>query len=65
MTPKMKELILSNPSTQQIWAIAKKEGSKTLFEDGVIKVKQGETTIDELLRVAAPPELIIGKTQNK
>ena len=51
----MKELILTNPSTQRIWELATKEGAQTLFEDGLIKVKQGETTIEELLRVAAPP----------
>src|SRR3989338_2188823 len=55
ITPKMKELILTNPYTQRIWELATKEGAQTLFEDGLIKVKQGETTIEELLRVAAPP----------
>ena len=55
ITPKMKELILTNPSTKRIWELATKEGAQTLFEDGLIKVKQGETTIEELLRVAAPP----------
>ena len=57
----MKELILTNPSTQRIWELARKEGAQTLFEDGIVKVEQGETTIDELLRVAAPPLLAIEK----
>lgn len=30
-------------------------GSSSLFEDGVLKVKNGETTIEELYRVAKPP----------
>jgi type IV pilus assembly protein PilB len=55
ITPEMQDLVLTNPSTKQIWEIAKKQGAHTLFDDGVIKVKQGLTTIEELLRVATPP----------
>jgi general secretion pathway protein E len=47
----IKELILSRPSSNEIWKLAKKTNSKTLFEDGLEKVKQGETTIEELLRI--------------
>jgi type II secretory ATPase GspE/PulE/Tfp pilus assembly ATPase PilB-like protein len=50
----MQELFMKNPSSNQIWEIAKKKGSKSLFEDGVEKVKKGVTTIEELLRVASP-----------
>ncbi len=56
ITPLMKDLILKHPSTQQIWEIARKQGSKTLFEDGVEKVKNGITTLEELLRIAEPPK---------
>lgn len=56
LTPELKELILQNPSTQDIWKIARASGAKTLFEDGIEKVKSGVTTIDELLRVSAPPQ---------
>ena len=55
ITPKMQSLILKSPSTQEIWQLARKEGSKTLFEDGIEKVKTGITTLEELLRVAEPP----------
>lgn len=54
MTKEMKELILKNPSSQEIWKLARKEGSRTLFEDGMDKVKNGVTTVSELLRVASP-----------
>lgn len=53
-TPKMKELILKDHSSQQIWELAKKQGSLSLFDDGMAKVKSGVTTIEELLRVASP-----------
>ncbi len=55
ITPEMQDLILRSPSTQEIWKLARKEGSKTLFEDGIEKVKAGITTLEELLRVAEPP----------
>ena len=58
ITPAMKELILKRPSTQELWALARQEGAHTLFEDGIEKVMNGETTIEELLRVAAPPDNI-------
>jgi len=55
-SPDMQELILKNPSTKEIWEYAVKQGSKPLFDDGIEKVKKGLTTIEELLRVASPPE---------
>jgi type IV pilus assembly protein PilB len=55
MTPAMKELVLSHPSTQQITELARKEGARSLFHDGLEKVRLGITTLDELLRVAPPP----------
>lgn len=56
VTPEMQALILTNPSSQQVWALARKQGMQTMFEDGIEKVKSGLTTLDELLRVAEPPE---------
>jgi type II secretory ATPase GspE/PulE/Tfp pilus assembly ATPase PilB-like protein len=55
ITPAMEELILEHPSSRDIWKLAKSEGAWSLFEDGVEKVKNGLTSLDELLRVAAPP----------
>lgn len=54
VTPAIKELILSNPSVEEIWATAKKEGAITLFEDGLEKVKNGLTSLEEVFRVAPP-----------
>ncbi len=55
ITPAMQTLMLSSPSTQEIWQLARSEGAKSLFEDGLEKVKTGITTLEELLRVAEPP----------
>ncbi len=50
----IKDLILKNPSSDQIWQLAKKEGVISMFEDGIDKIKKGITTIEELIRVAEP-----------
>ncbi len=57
ITSKMEELILHNPTSAEIWNLAKSEGAHSLFEDGVLKVKNGVTTLEELLRVAPPREV--------
>ncbi len=55
-TKSLQELILKNPSSREIYVLARKEGTKSFFEDGIEKVKKGITTLDELYRVASPPE---------
>ena len=50
------ELITTKPSSQDIWNLARKEGATSLFEDGILKVKNGVTTLEELSRVAEPPK---------
>lgn len=52
----MQNVMLKSPSTKDIWEQARKEGSRSFFEDGIDKVKSGVTTLEELLRVAEPPE---------
>ncbi len=54
-TRALKDLVLKNPSTQQIWGVAHKSGAHSLFEDGIAKVLAGITTFEELLRVAGQP----------
>ncbi|MEK7188011.1 MAG: GspE/PulE family protein [Patescibacteria group bacterium] len=56
VTPEMQNLTLKHPATQEIWKLAREQGSKTLFEDGIEKVKSGTTTLEELLRVAEAPQ---------
>jgi type II secretory ATPase GspE/PulE/Tfp pilus assembly ATPase PilB-like protein len=58
ITPELQELILSNPSSQEIWKLANKQGARTLFQDGLDKVKTGLTSLEELLRVASPSEYL-------
>jgi len=53
ITREMKELILSNPSSDKIWDLAKKQGSKTMMSDGIDKIRQGLTSIQEVFRVVS------------
>lgn len=54
VSQELQDLIPNRPSTNEIFNLARSQGFKTLFEDGVDKVKQGLTTIEELLRVVNP-----------
>ena len=55
----LRELVLRHPSRQEIWQLARKQGAISLFEDGVAKVQRGITSLEELLRIASPPEHIL------
>lgn len=55
ISAKLKELMLERPTAETIWQAAKAEGSISMFEDGMDKVKSGITTLEELLRVASQP----------
>lgn len=54
LSTELKDLILKNPTTQAIWEAARKQGSHSLFEDGLEKIEKGMTTLEELIRVAPP-----------
>jgi type IV pilus assembly protein PilB len=51
LTDSLRELILKGASAIQLREQAIAEGMKTLREDGILKVLEGITTVDELLRV--------------
>jgi len=51
VTETIQKLILSGASTNEIREAAIKEGMATLRQDGLVKVKNGITSIEEILRV--------------
>jgi general secretion pathway protein E len=51
MTPRIQELALQGVDSNQIKREARKQGMRTLREDGAEKVLRGDTTIEEILRV--------------
>lgn len=53
-SPDLQDLITKNPSTKDITDLIRGQGFASMFEDGVEKVKNGFTTLDELMRVIMP-----------
>jgi type IV pilus assembly protein PilB len=47
----IKDLIIKGSTNTEIEALAKKEGMLTMIEDGIFNAVQGNTTIEEVLRV--------------
>jgi type II secretory ATPase GspE/PulE/Tfp pilus assembly ATPase PilB-like protein len=56
MSEELRNAALHNPTADIIAKIASEQGSKSLFEDGIEKVRLGITTLDEVMRVAQIPE---------
>ncbi len=50
---KVENAVEMNPSEREIWASAKGQGILTMKQDGVLKILQGITSLDELERVIA------------
>ncbi|UCF71797.1 MAG: type IV-A pilus assembly ATPase PilB [candidate division WOR-3 bacterium] len=50
ISPDIRRMILSGATSDEIAKKAEKDGMTTLREDGIEKVKQGVTTIEELMR---------------
>lgn len=50
-TPELQDLVAKTPSTKDVQSLAKSQGFTTMFEDGIEKVKEGSTTIEEVMRV--------------
>lgn len=58
----IEELIVAKRNSTEILLKARESGFVFLFEDGLDKARAGMTTIEELTRVAAPPEEMYFKT---
>ncbi len=56
MTKAVRDVIISNPNSDDILAVAKKGGFRLMIEDGVKKLKNGDIDIKELARVIAIKE---------
>ncbi len=51
ITPEVQKLIMQKATARELFEAAKKQNMLTLFEDGIIKAKNGITTIEEIIRV--------------
>lgn len=56
MTDELEGIILGSISESQFRAEAKRQGMLTMFEDGIIKILRGVSSLEELLQVAQEPE---------
>jgi type IV pilus assembly protein PilB len=52
MDDRLRELIVTRPPTSSVRMLAREGGMLTLWEDGIEKVRNGITTIDEVMREA-------------
>jgi type IV pilus assembly protein PilB len=52
MTSKVRELAFARTSTQEIRKAAIAQGMRTLYQDGILKALKGQTTLEEVFRVA-------------
>ncbi|MEA2715055.1 MAG: type pilus assembly protein PilB [Candidatus Parcubacteria bacterium] len=50
---KVENAVEMNPSEREIWAAAKGQGILTMKQDGIVKILQGMTSLEELQRVIA------------
>lgn len=53
---KLRELIFANASSEELRRVAISQGMRTLYMDGLLKVCQGVTTLEEVYRVAKRTE---------
>lgn len=52
MTDEIRRMVLERTSTADLKQLALQQGLRTLYHDGLVKVSQGLTTLEEVLRVA-------------
>jgi len=53
MTEGLREMVLQKESSENIRVLARKEGMRTLREDGFLKAQRGDTTLLEVARITA------------
>jgi type IV pilus assembly protein PilB len=51
MTKEMEELVTKGPTTSEVQDLAISQGMITMAQDGILKVLEGSTTIEEVERV--------------
>jgi general secretion pathway protein E len=55
MSDAVRRLVLNHAEAREIQRVAVEEGMRTMYQDGLLKVLEGTTTIEEVLRVTRDP----------
>jgi len=53
MSEPLRRLVMQHADMNKIEELARSEGMRTMYEDGLVKSLQGQTTIEEVLRVTS------------
>ncbi len=56
MTEELRDVVLKHSSTEEVRALARQQGMRTLREDGFLKAQRGDTTLLEVARITAGDE---------
>jgi general secretion pathway protein E len=52
MSQELHDLVVANVPVSQMRALARKQGHRSLYQDGLLKAARGLTTLEEVLRVS-------------
>jgi type IV pilus assembly protein PilB len=63
MTSQIREMTFRGESTEAVRKVARKQGMRTLFEDGMLKALKGLTTLEEILRITKYDMMVDSQTQ--
>ncbi len=58
MSSQIREMTFKGEPTLALRKVARKQGMRTLFEDGMIKALKGLTTLEEVLRITKPDQVV-------
>ena len=64
VTPAMRDLIPEKPGSDEVEELARKEGSISIFQDGLLKALKGLTTFDEVMRISNADSIINNEEDN-
>ncbi len=56
MNKDLRDIVISNPNPDEIYAVAKKDGFKLMLEEAIGKLQKGMIDLEELMRVVAIKE---------
>ena len=53
MNEDLRSMVVAKATSDELWRASRKNGAKTMLEDGLLKVIKGQTTLEEVFRVVS------------